>query len=109
MGEDGKYWDITTIKDDVQQGKALDFGLEETIRIFLKDAHRIGIPRSQGKACTDVEVYLKSHNIPALKFKNQRPGMLFIIIFILHNNYFLPGSYVLEPSPVPLTGHHFIQ
>ena len=109
MGEDGKYSDITTIKDDVQLGKALDFGLEETIRMFLKDAHRIGIPRSQGRARTDVEVYLKSHNIPAPKFKNQRPGMLFIIIFILQNNYFILGSYLLEPSAVPLTGHHFVQ
>ena len=44
MGEDGKYLDITTIKDDVHQGKALVFELEETIRLFLKDAHRIGIP-----------------------------------------------------------------
>lgn len=44
VGEDGKYSDITTIKDDVQHGKALDFELEEKIRIFLKDAHRIGMP-----------------------------------------------------------------
>ena len=81
MGEDGKYSDITTIKDDVKQGKALDFDLEEKIRHFLKDAHRIGIPQSQARACTDVEVYLKSHNIEAPKFKNQRPGISFIIIF----------------------------
>ena len=81
MGEDGKYSDITTIKDDVQHGRALDFDMEEKIRLFLKDAHRIGIPRSQGRARTDVEVYLKSHKIPAPKFKNQRPGILFIIIF----------------------------
>ena len=83
MGEDGKYSDITTIKDDVHQGKALVFELEETIRIFLKDAHRIGIPRSQGRARTDVELYLKSHQISAPKFKDQRPGNIIFICFQL--------------------------
>ena len=83
MGEDGKYLDITTIKDDVHQGKALVFELEETIRLFLKDAHRIGIPRSQGRARTDVELYLKSHQISAPKFKNQRPGKTILICFQL--------------------------
>ena len=80
VGEDGKYLDITTIKDDVHQGKALVFELEETIRLFLKDAHRIGIPRSQGRARTDVELYLKSHQISAPKFKNLRPGKTILII-----------------------------
>ena len=83
MGEDGKYSDITTIKDDVHQGKALVFELEETIRLFLKDAHRIGIPRSQGRARTDVELYLKSHQISAPKFKNQRSGKTILILFHL--------------------------
>ena len=82
VGEDGKYSDITTIKDDVQQGKALEFELEEKIRLFLKDAHRIGIPRSQGRAHTDVEVSLKLHKIPAPKFKNQRPGELNVYFHI---------------------------
>ena len=59
------------------------FELEETIRLFLKDAHRIGIPQSQGRARTDVEVYLKSLQISAPKFKNQRPGINTLISFKL--------------------------
>ena len=72
VGEDGKYHEITTIQDE--PGRGLDLELEDKIRRFLKDCFDIGVPRSQGRARKDIQVFLQTHNIPSPKFKNQRPG-----------------------------------
>ena len=69
------YDDIWTVKPYMGPDSSLDPELEQRIRLYVQDTTRIGIPRSQHKCLVDIEVYLKTFNISAPRFKDGRPGI----------------------------------
>ena len=48
--------------------------LEEKIRLYIEDCHRIGLPRYQEQCLRDIQVYLNTNNIIVDRFTNNKPG-----------------------------------
>ena len=78
------YDEIYTVKAYMGPDPSLPPKLEERIRMYVTDCTHIGMPRNQQRYLKDIEVYLKTFNINVSRFRNGRPGNLFLII--IHSN-----------------------
>ena len=76
--EDGVYRDITTVKDYRGPDRALCSDVEYTIKTFIQDCERIGMPRCQNRCSRDIQKYLKTEKIQSKYFVDDRPGNILL-------------------------------
>ena len=75
--QDGYYGEIATVSDYLGPKPSLPENLEKTIKCFIQDCMNIGLPRSERMCARDIQTYVRAHNIPVPRFKDQLPGNYF--------------------------------
>ena len=81
MQEDGKYGDITTVKERFGRAPALPSEIEKMLKGFLEHCHHIGVPRSKGKCALDIQQMVIQEHIPVPQFVYHKPA---IVCFLLY-------------------------
>ena len=74
MQEDGKYGDITTVRERFRREPSLPREIEALLKMFLEHCTHIGIPRSRGKCALDIQEMVIQERIPVRSFVYNKPG-----------------------------------
>ena len=74
MEEDGKYGEITTVKDKLGQDPALPPEIEHLLKMFIEHCNHIGVPHSRGKCALDIQAMVIQERIPVPQFVYHKPG-----------------------------------
>ena len=78
--ENGVYTNISTVKEYRGPDRALPPDVEYTIKTFIQDCERIGMPRCQSRCANDIHNYLKKEKIQSKYFVDDKPGNILTFI-----------------------------
>ena len=76
---DGKYTEITTVKEHRGREPAVSIELEKKFKLFIIDCQRIGQPRCQRRCAEDMQAYFKYENIHIKSFVDEKPGKYILL------------------------------
>ena len=71
---DGKYTEITMVKEHRGRKPSVSIELENKFKLFIIDYQRIGQPRCQQRCAEDMQAYFKYENIHIKSFVDEKPG-----------------------------------
>ena len=79
--DDGKYGDITTVRDKFGRDPSLPAEIEKLLKLFLEHCNHIGVPRSRGRCARDIQEMVIQEKIPVPRFVYNKPGNYLMYIF----------------------------
>ena len=74
MQEDGKYGDITTVREKFGREPSLPAEIEKLLKLFIEHCTHIGVPRSRGRCALDIQEMVIQERIPVRSFVYNKPG-----------------------------------